>query len=98
MDAHLYDTAKHDVLAVEVRRGHSGDEELAAVGVGAGIGHAQHSGVSVFELKIFVGELLSVDRFATGAVVVGKVTPLTHELGNYTVEGGALVSESLLTF
>lgn len=67
--------SKHDMLAIEPRRGNGAKEKLRAVGVGAGIGHAQHAGVSVFELKIFVGELLSVDRFATGAVVVGKVTP-----------------------
>src|SRR5690606_22347278 len=39
----LDDLAEHRVLAVQPRRGHVGDEELAAVGVGSGIGHGQHA-------------------------------------------------------
>lgn len=31
------DLAKHDVFAVEERRGHRGDEELGPVGAGAGV-------------------------------------------------------------
>ena len=84
------------MLAIEPRRGNGAKEKLRAVGVGAGIGHAQHAGVSVFELKIFVGELLSVDRFATGAVVVGKVTPLTHEVGDHAMERRAFEAKPLL--
>ena len=38
--AHL---PKDDVFAIEPRGGHGGDEELAAVGVGPGIGHRQHA-------------------------------------------------------
>lgn len=34
---------EHHVLAVQVRCGHGGDEELRAVGVGPSIGHAQQS-------------------------------------------------------
>src|SRR5690606_17894424 len=37
------DLAEHRVLAVQPRRGHVGDEELAAVGVGTRIGHGQHA-------------------------------------------------------
>ena len=38
---HLYHAAKHDVLAIKVRRGHSRDKKLTAVGVGASICHAE---------------------------------------------------------
>ncbi len=80
MDAHLYDTAKHDVLAVEVRRRHSGDEELAAVGVGAGIGHAEQPSADVLVLEALVRKLGAVYALATRAVVVGKVTALLKQV------------------
>ena len=35
--------AKDSVLAIEVGRRHCGDKELAAVGVGASVGHGQHA-------------------------------------------------------
>ena len=35
----LTNLAKDSVLAIEVRCRHCGDEKLASVGVGAGIGH-----------------------------------------------------------
>lgn len=34
---------EHHVFAIQVRRGHGGDEELRAVGVGPGVGHAQQA-------------------------------------------------------
>lgn len=36
--------------------------DLAAVGVGAGVGHGQDSGLGVPQLEVLVGELLAVDR------------------------------------
>lgn len=36
--------------------------DLAAVGVGAGVGHGQDSGLGVPELEVLVCELLAVDR------------------------------------
>ena len=96
-DIHSLDhVPKHDMLTVEPRRGNGAEEELRAVGVGAGIGHAQHAGASVLELEILVGELLPVDRFSTGAVVVGEVTALAHEVGDHTVERRTLVAKPLL--
>lgn len=41
-----------------------------------------------------VGEFLSVNRLATGAVAGGEVTALEHEVLDAPVEGGALVSEA----
>lgn len=73
-------------------------EELTPVRARSGIGHAQHSRTGVLERKVLVGKLGPVDALSARAIVIRKVTPLTHELGNYPVEGGALVSESLLTF
>ena len=83
------------MLAVKPRRRNGAEEKLRAVGVGAGIGHAQHAGVGVLELKIFVSELLPVDRFATGAVVVGEVTTLAHEVGDHAMERRTLEAKPL---
>ena len=44
-DVHAVDdAAEDDVLAVEERRRRARDEELTAVGVGAGIGHGEQKG------------------------------------------------------
>ena len=46
----------------ELLRGQdSGDEELGAVGVGAGVGHGQEALLGVLQLEVLVGELLAVD-------------------------------------
>lgn len=50
----------------------------------------------MFEGEVLVGELLTVDALASGAVLLGEVTTLEHELRNDTVEWGAGVAETLL--
>ena len=47
--------------------------------------------------KVLVIELVSIDGLATGAVVIGEVTTLAHEVGDDTMEGGSLVTISLLS-
>ena len=51
-------------LTVQVGGGHGGDEELAAVGVGAGVGHAQHPRHLVIHHKPLVLELVPVNTVA----------------------------------
>lgn len=80
---------------VQPRRFHRGDEELGSVGVRAGVGHRHDSGPGVLQGEVLVGEFVAVDGLATGAVVVGEVAPLAHEVGDDAVEGGALVAEAL---
>ena len=62
------DTAEDDVAAIEPRGDDSGDEELRAVGVGAGVGHGEEEGLVVGELEVLVGELFAVDGFAARAL------------------------------
>ena len=109
--------AEDDVLAVQPRGDGGGNEELGAVGVLAGVGHAcSESHVShalglqcvsisqrtkktllgVLQLEVLVGELVAVDALAAGAVALGEVTSLDHELLDNTVEVGALVAKALL--
>ena len=61
--------AEDDVLAIQPRGDDGGDEELRAVGVGAGIGHREEAGLGVSELEVLVFELLAVDGFAAGALL-----------------------------
>nr|BAH79726.1 cyclophilin [Babesia bigemina] len=84
------DLAEHDVLAVEPRALNGGDEELAAVGVGAAVGHGQQAGLVVPDGEVLVVEAPAVDAHAAGAVVVGDVATLAHELGNDAVEDRVL--------
>jgi len=49
------------------------------------------------QLKVLVFEPGAIDRFSTGAIVIGKITTLTHEIRNHPVETAALVSETLFS-
>ena len=51
----------------------------------------------MLQAKVLVLELVAVDGLATSAVVVGEVATLAHEVGDHTVEGGALVTETFLS-
>lgn len=70
--------------------------ELRAVRVRAGVGHREQTRLVVLEVEVLVSELLAVDRLAARAVAGGEVTALEHEVGDHTVEVGALVAEALL--
>ena len=50
----------------------------------------------MFEDKVFIVKLLPVDGLAPGAVVVGEITALAHELGDDAVETAALEAKALL--
>ena len=93
----LDDLAENDVLAVQPLGLGRAQEELGAVGVGSSVGHGQDSGSGMLVGEVLVLEFVSVDGLASGSVVVGKVATLAGEVGDDPVEGGALVSESLLS-
>ena len=46
--------------------------------------------------EVLTGELLSVDRLAAGAVALGEVTTLKHEVGDDAVEARASVAVAIL--
>jgi len=92
----LDDLAEHDVLAVQPLGLGGANEELRAIGVGSSVSHGQDSRSGVLQLEVLVLELVAVDGLSTGSVVVGEVSTLAHEVGDDTVEAGALVAEALL--
>lgn len=47
--------------------------------------------------EVFVFEFVAIDGFATGTIVMCKITSLTHEIWNDTMESGSFVSESFFT-
>lgn len=56
--------SENDVLAVQPAGHHGGDEELRAVGVFAGVGHAEPAGAVVLQLEVLVGEAVAVNALA----------------------------------
>ena len=52
---------------------------------------------SVLQSEILVLKLVAVDGLSPGSISSGEVTSLTHEVGDDTVETGALVAEALLS-
>ena len=49
------------------------------------------------ELEVLIREFVSIDAFATSAIVVCKVTTLAHEVWDHTVKAAAFKSKSFLT-
>lgn len=50
----------------------------------------------MLELKILVGEFLTIDGLATSAIAVGEITTLDHEGLDYTMESRSLIAKALL--
>jgi hypothetical protein len=69
------------------------NEELASIGVGSSIGHRKNTRPGMFSSESLVVKPFSIDGFTTGAIVVGKVTTLSHEARNDSVELGVFVGE-----
>lgn len=49
------------------------------------------------KLEVFISKLLPVDGFSSSPISVGKVTTLTHKVGDDSVERRPLVAKSLLS-
>lgn len=73
------------------------DKELAAVGVGAGISHRENARLGMSQLEVFIFKPGPINRFATGAVVISKITTLAHEIRNHPMEAATLVTETLFS-
>src|SRR6267143_2759930 len=90
----LGDLSENGVDAVQMRLGRMTDEELAAAGVLAGVGHGQRARHVLVD--VFLGLALDGVAGATGAHTSfpglrDGVAALNHEVGDHTVELGAVV-------
>lgn len=87
------DFAKDGVAVVEPRGGFVGDKELATVGVGARVCHAQHAGTIVLERGV---ELVS--ELVTGATCActERATALDHEVFDDAVKSKAVVKGAVV--
>jgi hypothetical protein len=65
-------------------------KELASVRVLSSIRHREEEGLVVFEREVFVVEGSTVDRLSAGAVPIGEVARLNHEVFHDTMEHDAL--------
>lgn len=84
------------MLSIQVTRFHRAEEELAAVGVWACIGHRQNSGARVFKVEVLILKLLAIDGLAPRSIASGEVTTLAHELRDDSMEFGTFEPKSLL--
>ena len=84
------------VFSVEPGARDKSNEELTSIGVGSGVGHRKEERLGVFDLKVFISKLGSVDGFTTSAVFICKVSTLSHELGNDSVERASFVTKTVL--
>lgn len=85
------------MLSVEPTGFGTGDKELTAVSVGASVCHGEYAGLGMGQLKVLVLESRAVDGFAAGAVMVGEITTLAHEIRYDPVETATLVTEALIS-
>src|SRR5882724_12292613 len=84
----FHDFTEDGVAVIEVRSGSNGDEKLAAVGIGSGVGHREFAGLGMLQRSVkFVGEFVAWAAHA-GAV---RAAALNHEIGNDAVKNQAVV-------
>src|ERR1035437_5046904 len=84
----LDDFAENAVLIIQVRSGCHGNEELAAVGIGSGVGHGEEAGLGVFQ-----GGVELVGEFVAGPATARTfgIAALDHEIRNDAMKNGAVV-------
>src|SRR5690349_10270267 len=82
------DLPEHGVLAIEPIGDDVGDEELAAVGIGSGVGHGE--GADFMLIRIAPGLVL---KFIAGSAAAGAggIAALDHEVGDHAMKHGAVV-------
>ena len=91
-DIHAIDHFTEDgVVHVQPWCFNGGDEELAAVGAGACVGHSEQAGFVEFNIACaLVFEVFAPDRFASAAGP-GRIAALNHEILNDAVKNHAII-------
>ena len=88
----LDDFAEDGVSSVEVRCGHKGDEELAAIGAGSGVGHAEDPRLIVARAS---AELPIILIARTAGATTEGVSALGHEAVDDSMEGDIIIESEL---
>ena len=78
--------SENDVSSIKMRSIHEAEEELAAVGVLASVGHGEDTTSLMLVDEVLIFELGTVDALATGSVASSEISTLSHELSNNSVE------------
>ena len=89
------DLAEDDVGTVQMRGVREAQEELAAVGAWASVGHREDTATGVLVDEVLVSKVGSVDGFSASSVSGSEVAALSHEALDDSVEGASLVVEGL---
>jgi len=73
-------------------------KKLAAIGIWSLIGHTEKSSFCMFNVKIFVLELFSVDAGTTSTISIKEISSLDHKAFNHPVERTTFVSDGFIGF
>lgn len=75
----VVDDTEDGVTTVQPWSWHKGEEKLTAIGVLAGVGHAQHSRLSVVQHKVLILKVISVDGEGASTITAGDVAALDYQ-------------------
>mmetsp|Transcript_25912 Transcript_25912/g.41618 ORF Transcript_25912/g.41618 Transcript_25912/m.41618 type:complete len:217 (-) Transcript_25912:70-720(-) len=90
-------SAKHDMLPIQMRSLDSSNEKLTSISVLASICHRQLSRTCVLEHEVFVCKFLTINGLPTCAITLCKVSTLNHEVLDDTVEFASFVTKTFLS-
>lgn len=85
------------MLAIQPLSLGSADKKLGTICVWSSICHGQDARTCMLQDEVLILKFLPVDGPATSAIMACEVTTLAHESWNDSVEGGTLISKSLLS-
>src|SRR5208283_5447928 len=84
----FHHVAEDGVAIIQVRRGRDGDEELAAIGAGAGIGHGESARLGMAQRWM---ELVRKAVAWPPTAISLRASSLNHELRNHAVKDQAVI-------
>ena len=76
---------EYNVLAVQKLTIVARNKELAAVGIGARVGHGKQSSLRVLHGKVLILKLFAIDTHRSGTVALQEVASLDHEVLDHSI-------------
>ena len=90
--------SEYAMLTIEPVAWNEAHEELGTIGVGTSIGHREVPSFGVLHQEVLVLEFFTIDRLSTSSISSCKVSTLSHELSDDTMEARSLVVKWLTGF